>query len=173
MKWLREVDGEASLVSNKNGGGPRFVTIKKGEDGRFASIKERALGFYFNGIDDTNTYNEGRYEVNSSMVDATMKRMDDDDKIGEYLARNGLFSSRVYFYLLTCPPSDGEDLMFHAITTPEGSQNSSPLNSPIKRKLCEVCSHTYTGNVCLVCEQNYALKLSLEKDQRARSPFTL
>ena len=43
-------------------------------------------------------------------------------------------------------------------------EEENPVDTSVKRKVCQTCCHTYQGNECIICLQNSEFNRSFEVD---------
>lgn len=115
-------------------------------------------------------------------MDCTKKIVELNENIGDYLKEHGLYSSKTWFYLKMIPremPLNRNENI-EAVVNVEDSLNDEEIGdfmnddfiddaqlpevSPIKRKICAVCSSSYIKD-CIRCLQDAEYSASLEVDR--------
>ena len=167
------VQGVYKVVKQSDGCGPRFMDVNNAEPVLFKEIRERALNFYFDN-DRCNNFMERITDCCISIHDVTGQFMDENENLWDYLKKKGVLISKTVFILRSCdnnffnPESDNDDA--DLLPDPFGYDRSVIGAAVPKRRICSVCNCTYTGEDCIICQQNSEYELFNGEIPRAESP---
>ena len=161
------------IVKQSDGGGPRFLDVECLQPVSFEEIREIATGFYFDKSGCNNvmgSITECCVTINNSAG----QFLDEDNNLWDYLSRKGVLISKTVFILRSCDNSyfNGEndnDNNSETLPDPFGHSDNIATGNEVftsKRKICPVCNCTYTGESCLICEQNAAYVASLSQGNK-------
>ena len=143
------------VVKSRDGGGVRFLDVCTEEPVYFKDIEENAKALFFDKDGTKNGFGEEKFDCLTEISTITGEAMDENEDLWCFLKRKGLCLSKCIFFLrstyVPMEPYVQEEV-------------ESFLNSGIKRSICQVCSCTFDGETCLICEQNDAYAESLMND---------
>ena len=150
-------------VTPKDQGGLKFVDIECSKVVTFGEIRDKAQSLYFDGINGCNNFLEDPCELYITLNNMSGQGLDDDENIWDYLERKGEIISKTTLVLRSQAIDYGD--VFSNFDVPDTFDCDNKLSTlPAKRKVCQLCSCTYSGNDCIICEQNDAYMTSLQKD---------
>ena len=86
------IDGNVEIVKPSDGGGSRLLNISKEEDPNFDEIITKAINMYFP---------DGIINQYATMYGYNQNKTQKDEKVRNFLQKNGLYASRTWFFLRT------------------------------------------------------------------------
>ena len=116
---------------------------------------------------------EDKINCVTELVSMSGQSLKDKYDLWEFLKRKGLCVSKTFFVLRSKYISfenDDQDLpeidsYFTNTTTSlfgtNEEEEEKSVGTSVKRKVCQTCCHTYQGNECIICVQNFEFNRSL------------